>query len=146
MQPSNFVTGIPNWPRLACSIFVQLPWTRGLHRFSVDTLKIDRYFAGNLRMDSATSLSWTGEDARHPSIPFTSKQKPPACGWRLKSLSSFARPGRARAPVPTRASVFVQQHAFGFLRVHRTVVQLVVPEEDLDERRPGGDGALNQRL
>jgi hypothetical protein len=40
--------------------------------------------------------------------------------------------------------VLVQQHAF--LRVHRTVVQLVVLEEDLDERRPRGDGALDQRL
>ena len=42
--------------------------------------------------------------------------------------------------------VLVQQHALGFLRVHRTVVQLVVLEEDLDERRPRGDGALDQRL
>src|ERR1700730_5711269 len=40
--------------------------------------------------------------------------------------------------------VLLQQDAF--LRVHRTVVQLVVLEEDLDERRPRGDGALDQRL
>jgi len=42
--------------------------------------------------------------------------------------------------------VLLQQHALGFLRVHRTVVQLVVLEEDLDERRPRGDCALDQRL
>src|ERR1700675_678753 len=42
--------------------------------------------------------------------------------------------------------VLVQQHALGLLRVQRTVVQLVVLEEDLDERRPRGDGALDQRL
>src|SRR5712692_11956502 len=42
--------------------------------------------------------------------------------------------------------VLAQQRALGFLRVHRTVVQLVVLKEDLDERRPGGDGALDQLL
>ena len=42
--------------------------------------------------------------------------------------------------------VLVQQHTLGFLRVHRTVVQLVVLDEDLDERRPRVDGALDQRL
>src|SRR5882672_8108555 len=40
----------------------------------------------------------------------------------------------------------VQQYPFGFLRVHRTVVQFVVFEEDLDERRPGSDRALDQRF
>src|SRR5208282_1549548 len=39
---------------------------------------------------------------------------------------------------------FVQQHAFGFFRVHRTVIKLVGFEEDLDERRPGSDRALDQ--
>src|SRR5260370_37402611 len=42
--------------------------------------------------------------------------------------------------------VLVQQHTLALLRVLRTVVQLVVLEEDLDERRPRGDGALDQRL
>ena len=41
---------------------------------------------------------------------------------------------------------FVQQNAFGFLRIHGTVVELVVLEEDLDERWPSGDCALDQRL
>src|SRR5258708_12431122 len=42
--------------------------------------------------------------------------------------------------------VLVQQRALGFLRVHRTVVQLVFLEEDLDERRPRGNGASDQPL
>src|ERR1700721_1292889 len=45
-----------------------------------------------------------------------------------------------------RLAVLVQQHALGFLRIHRTVEQLVVFEEDLDKRRPRGDRSLNQRL
>ena len=43
-------------------------------------------------------------------------------------------------------AVLVQQHALGLLRVHRTVEQLVVFEEDLDKRRTRGDRTLNQRL
>ena len=42
--------------------------------------------------------------------------------------------------------VIVQQHALAFLRVHRTVVQLVFLEKDLDESRPHGNIALDQRL
>src|SRR5262249_2500952 len=40
----------------------------------------------------------------------------------------------------------VQQHALVFLRVHGTVEQLVVLEEDFDERGAHIDGALNKRL
>src|SRR5579872_3003314 len=40
----------------------------------------------------------------------------------------------------------VQQHGFIFLGVHRAVEQLVVLQEDLNERRPGANGALDQRL
>src|SRR5437660_773812 len=43
-------------------------------------------------------------------------------------------------------SVLVEYNAFGFLRVYWPIVELVVLEEDLDERRPRGDCALDQRL
>src|SRR5271155_2114558 len=42
--------------------------------------------------------------------------------------------------------ILVKQNAFSFLRIHRTIKQLVVPEEDLDERRPGSNRALDQSL
>ena len=45
---------------------------------------------------------------------------------------------------PYASLAFVQQHPFGLFRVHWAVVQLVGLEEDLDERRPCGDRALDQ--
>src|SRR5579864_7948745 len=45
-----------------------------------------------------------------------------------------------------RSSVLVQQHAFRLFRIDRTVEELVVFEEDLDERGTRGDRALDQRL
>ena len=42
--------------------------------------------------------------------------------------------------------VFVQQYAFGLLRIYWTLEQLIVFEEDLDERGARGDCALDQRL
>src|SRR5579862_6625832 len=44
------------------------------------------------------------------------------------------------------SAILVQQHALGFLRIHGPVEQLVVFEENLDERWPRGDGSLNQRF
>jgi hypothetical protein len=97
---------------------------------------------------------------------------PPETGGKLKTSACLTADGRRRAVarrgspllfgttvVPLRRGepnclcqlnlqtlVLVQQHGLGFLRVHRTVVQLVAIEEDLDERWPRGDGALDQRL
>src|ERR1700681_2615364 len=70
--------------------------------------------------------------------------------WHPESLTGEPEKSRRRThlvrlcQLNLQTLVLVQQHAF--LRVHRTVVQLVVLEEDLDERRPRGDGALDQRL
>src|ERR1700687_2561117 len=71
------------------------------------------------------------------------------CAWDFATASREKQktdPIGPPLPIKLTNLVLVQQHALGFLRVHRTVVQLVVLEEDLDERRPRGDGALDQRL
>jgi hypothetical protein len=72
--------------------------------------------------------------ARAPSrlVIFVPKQKPPAFASGFSTNSDKL--------------LFVQQHAFGFFRVYGAVEQLIALEEDLDERRPRGDRALNQCL
>ena len=42
--------------------------------------------------------------------------------------------------------VLVQQDSFRLFGIHGAVKEFVAFEEDLDERRPHGDGALDQRL
>ncbi len=42
--------------------------------------------------------------------------------------------------------ILIQQRAFLLFFAHRAIVQAVVFEVDLDERRAVADGALNQRL
>jgi hypothetical protein len=69
------------------------------------------------------------------------KQKPLVLA---DSLNRARFAGTDEGVRPYARLAFVQQHAFGFLRIHRTVVQLVRFEEDLDERRSGGDRALDQ--
>ncbi len=61
--------------------------------------------------------------------------------WRLQFFLFLAGDG-ARDTL----AVFVQQHALGFFGIHRPVKQLVVFEEDLDERRAHSDRSLNQSL
>src|SRR5450631_2408058 len=100
-----------------------------------------------------------------PRCPPTQKQKPPVFSGGLKprllrfagtdeGVRPYARdPSTAARPEPPlgmklalRVSAFVQQYAFGLLRIHWTVIQLVRFQEDLDERRPGCDRALDQGL
>src|ERR1700677_4679211 len=72
--------------------------------------------------------------------------------WRPESRTGSPRKAEdgptwsASARLTLQTLVLVQQHALGFLRVHRTVVQLVFLEEDLDESRPRGNEALDQRF
>src|SRR5258707_2742797 len=44
------------------------------------------------------------------------------------------------------ALVLVEQHAFGFCRIHWTIEELVAVAVDLDEGRAHGEGALDERL
>jgi hypothetical protein len=52
----------------------------------------------------------------------------------------------ASANLTLQTLVLAQQRALGFLRVDRTVVELVAFEEDLDESRSSRNRALNQSL
>jgi len=42
--------------------------------------------------------------------------------------------------------VLVEQHAFGFCRIHWTIEELVAVAVDLDEGWAHGEGALDERL
>ena len=64
----------------------------------------------------------------------------PRCAWR------DSRGGCPYASCSYAKLAFVQENAFGFLGVYWTIVEFVGLQEDLDKGRPGGDGALDQRL
>src|SRR4029077_2893478 len=74
------------------------------------------------------------------------------CGWQESGtlrwcIGILAHTPRNEGARPYASlAVLVQQHAFRFLRVHRTVVQLVAVEEDFDERGARGDRALDERF
>src|SRR6516162_7679289 len=81
-----------------------------------------------------------GSDPRH-----TSTQAKAASSW-LAARTPLASLGADECVRPYTSLVFVQQHALCLFRIYRAVEELVVFEEDLDERGARRDRALDQRL
>lgn len=76
------------------------------------------------------------------------KSKPGAVWFvNLRSLAAARlRMMRAGSDAGQAASIAVEQHALVLLFSHRAVEELVVLEEDLDERRTRLNGALDERF
>ena len=86
------------------------------------------------------------EGARNegPASSRIEEKKPPA---RLTACKpSELRSADSLGRLSPHELLFVQQHAFRLFGIDWAVEELVVFEEDLDEGRARGDGALDQRL
>jgi len=74
----------------------------------------------------------------------------------LRTICWDQKGGKQKPPAFTGGSIFLsteywvlsaeEQHSVLLLFTHRTIEQLIVFEVDLDERRSGGDSALDERF